>query len=447
MAESRAGLHSALWTTSGAATRFTVNGLKGGLTYYFQVRALNGVTPKGDPSDEAGAAAKELPAISINDATGVEGSGVSFTASKTGAGAVTLHWTASIGKPDTAAIADLGATTSGKVAFADSDTSKTFTVATAQDSMDESAETFTMTLTTASGEANVADGTATGTITDDDRAAGVPTGLTAATGSGVGELDLSWTAPSDTGVLNGASPAAVGGYQYRLAESSGALPLAPWITAGTAANLTVSGLTGGTAYYFQVRALNGVTPEGAASTEATATPVDLVLDAADTGEPEPSLTPAPDEGADEATGGSATVPNADGDPQPPSGTDGESEQTPVPTPTPTPSITPTPSPTIAPTPTPQPTAIPTAAPAPTPDRQPEPATTPTPAAKALPTATFAPTAAPSPSVVAPTPEQAFGEQEDTDLPVWAWLVIGIAALATVAAGAYALNGNGGGRNR
>ena len=104
-------------------------------------------------------------------------------------------------------------------------------------------------------------------------------------------------------------------------------------------------------------------------------------------------------------------------------------------------------PPIAPTPTPQPTAIPTAAPAPTPDRQPEPATTPTPAAKALPTATFAPTAAPSPSVVAPTPEQAFGEQEDTDLPVWAWLVIGIAALATVAAGAYALNGNGGGRNR
>ena len=131
-----------------------------------------------------------------------------------------------------------------------------------------------MTLIVTSGTAIVTNGTATGTITDDDRAAGAPTGLTAATGSGVGELDLSWTAPSDTGVLNGADPAAVTGYQYRLAESSGALPSAPWTTAGTATNYTVSGLAGGTAYYFQVRALNGVTPEGEASTEARGTPVD-----------------------------------------------------------------------------------------------------------------------------------------------------------------------------
>ena len=445
-AESSTGLPSATWADAGTATTYTVTSLTAGTRYYFQVRALNGVTPEGEASDEASAGAEALPAVSIDDATGVEGSGVSFTASKTGAGAVTLHWTASIGQSDTAATVDLGATTSGSVDFADSDTNKTFTVATVQDSMDESAETFTVTVSAAPGSANVADGTATGTIADDDASAGVPTGLTAAPGDGEGEIDLAWAAPFDTGVLNGADPAAVTGYQYRLSQSSGGLASAPWTTAGPTTHYTVSGLAEGTAYYFQVRALNGVTPESAASAEATGAPVDPGLDQP-TGTPAPTLTPEPNEGADEATGGSATVPNADDDPQPPSGTNGEPEQTPVPTPTPTPSITPTPSPTFAPTPTPQPTAIPTAAPAPTPDRQPEPASTSTPAAKALPTATFAPTAAPSPSVVAPTPEQAFGEQEDTNLPVWAWLVIGIAALATVAAGAHALNGNGGGRNR
>ncbi len=439
LAESSGALLSAPWTTAGTATHLTATELTAGTTYYFQVRALNGVTPEGAASDEASAGAKALPAVSIDDATGVEGSGVSFTVSKTGVGVVTLEWTASIGEPDTAAIADLGATTSGSVAFADSNTSKTFTVATAQDASDEDDETFSVTLIVTSGTAIVTNGTATGTITDDDRAAGAPTGLTAATGSGVGELDLSWTAPSDTGVLNGADPAAVTGYQYRLAESSGALPSAPWTTAGTATNYTVSGLAGGTAYYFQVRALNGVTPEGEASTEASGP------DAA-TGTPAPPLTPASDEGADDNPGGPATGQNSDDNPQPPSGEVGAPQEKITPTPVPTPSVTPTPTPAFTPTSTPQPTVAPNTTPSPTTNRRPEPVPTSTPGAKAGPTATFAPTAAPSPTVVAPAPTQARGAQEDGNLPAWVWLVIGIAALATVAAGAYALYRKGGKNN-
>ena len=110
-----------------------------------------------------------------------------------------LNWTASIEESDTAAIADLGTTTSGAVEFAASDTTKTFTVAAAQDAVDEDDETFTVTLTVTAGLPKVTNGTATGTITDDDKSAGVPTGLTASTGSGEGEIDLAWTAPSDTG--------------------------------------------------------------------------------------------------------------------------------------------------------------------------------------------------------------------------------------------------------
>ncbi len=367
-AESRAGLSSATWKSAGTGTAYTVTSLTGGTTYYFQVRALNGVTPEGAASNEASAAAKSPssdanlsalsvsqgtlspgfkstvtaytatvanstasmtvtptasdsdatitvdgtavgsgeasgavdldigsnsisvvvtaenattktytitvtrsgPSISIADASGNEGSNVSFTVSKTGTGAVTLSWKASIGDSDTATTGDLGTTTSGTVAFTSSETSKTFSVATVEDAMDESNETFTVTLTVSSGTASLTDGTAAGTITDDDESAGAPSSLTAVTGSGTGEVDLSWTAPSDTGELNGTDPAAITGYQYRKAESSMGLASATWTNAGTATTFTVTGLTGGTTYYFQVRALNGVTPEGTASDEASA---------------------------------------------------------------------------------------------------------------------------------------------------------------------------------
>ena len=106
---------------------------------------------------------------------------------------------------------------------------------------------------------------ATGTITDDDESAGAPVGLSAETGGGEGEIDLSWTAPSDAGVLNGTDPATITGYQYRYAKSSYGLTSAAWTDAGPETNLTVASLEVGTLYYFEVRALNGVTPEGAPS--------------------------------------------------------------------------------------------------------------------------------------------------------------------------------------
>ena len=368
-ASSSAGLESATWGDAGTATTFTVTGLTGGTTYYFQVRALNGVTPEGAASSEASAAAKALssdadlsalvishgtlspdftaagtaytatvannvasltvtptaahsnatisvsdtavssgsasgaiainvgsntievvvtaedktkkthtitvtragPAISIADASGPEGGNVSFTVTKIGAGAVTLDWTVSVEDSDTTATDDLGTTISGAVSFTESETSKTFSVATAQDAIDDDNETFTVTLAVSSGSAILSDGVATGTITDDDESAGALTNLSAATGSDDGEVDLTWTAPSDTGVLNGTDPAASTGYQFRRAETSAGLESATWTGAGTGTNFTVTGLTGGTTYHFQVRALNGVTPEGAASSEASAT--------------------------------------------------------------------------------------------------------------------------------------------------------------------------------
>ena len=253
-------------------TTYTDAGLAEGFTHVYQV----GVLLDGAPARSSNrvTAHPSIPAsvtVSIAEATGAEGSGLSFTVSKTGTGAVTLSWTASIGESDTAVDADLGATKSGTVAFTESDSSKTFSVATAQDAIDENDETFTVTIAVLSGTANVTDATATGTITDNDRSAGAPTGFSAATGSDKGGVDLTWTAPSDKGALNGTDPTAITGYQYRQAQSSAGLESATWTGAGTGTNFTVTGLTGGTTYYFQVRALNGVTPEGAVSSEANST--------------------------------------------------------------------------------------------------------------------------------------------------------------------------------
>ena len=82
---------------------------------------------------------------------------------------VTATWTASFGSnEEDAAAADLASTT-GTLTIGGGDTAGTFTVMTAGDTTDEHDETFTVTLSGVSSNAQLAtDPTATGTITDDD---------------------------------------------------------------------------------------------------------------------------------------------------------------------------------------------------------------------------------------------------------------------------------------
>ena len=83
---------------------------------------------------------------------------------------VTATWTASFGSnEEDAAAADLASSTTGTLTIGGGDTEGTFTVTTAGDSTDEHDETFTVTLSGVSSNAQLAtDPTATGTITDDD---------------------------------------------------------------------------------------------------------------------------------------------------------------------------------------------------------------------------------------------------------------------------------------
>ncbi|MCY4350285.1 MAG: fibronectin type III domain-containing protein, partial [Thiotrichales bacterium] len=104
-----------------------------------------------------------------------------------------------------------------------------------------------------------AEGTASSTVTATPRF-DAPAGLTATAGDT--QVTLAWTDPSDN---------AISGYEFRQGSST-TISSASWTAiSGSGADTTshtVTGLTNGTAYSFQVRAVNG-----AASGTVTATPV------------------------------------------------------------------------------------------------------------------------------------------------------------------------------
>ena len=119
------------------------------------------------------AAASALPTLSIGDAEDAEDAGVEFTATLTAgvSGKVTATWTATIESGDTASAADLATTKTGDVEFVENATSAKFTVPVNDDTIDEDNETFTVTLSGVSDNAQLAtDPTAKGTIVDDDTA-------------------------------------------------------------------------------------------------------------------------------------------------------------------------------------------------------------------------------------------------------------------------------------
>ena len=107
-----------------------------------------------------------LPLLNIIDDTVEEGEQAQFTVtlSRTSTRTVTVDYatadgTAEAGSDYTAA--------SGTLQFAPGEASKTIPVPTVEDTVEEQTETFTVTLSNPSG-ATIQDGTATGTITDDD---------------------------------------------------------------------------------------------------------------------------------------------------------------------------------------------------------------------------------------------------------------------------------------
>ena len=146
----------------------------------------------------------------------------------------------------------------------------TLTVQTVNDGGDERDSVVTVTVGQGTGYEPVpANAFASMTVRDNDRTPppppaprltvpDAPTNLT--TVGGDGQVVLTWRAPSSDG------GAAITDYEYRIARRN------PWISTGsTETTHTVTGLDNGTAYTFEVRAVNKV-GKGRASSRAEATP-------------------------------------------------------------------------------------------------------------------------------------------------------------------------------
>ncbi|MDB9439533.1 Calx-beta domain-containing protein [Dolichospermum lemmermannii CS-548] len=131
------------------------------------VSSTNG-TAKGTINNDDAA-----PVFSIAAASATEGSAINFTVTRTGDAQAPQNVTVatSIGTDDTASASDLTANTQ-TLTFATGETSKTFTVQTTQDSLFEGNETFTVSLSNPTNSAVVSstNGTAKGTINNDDAA-------------------------------------------------------------------------------------------------------------------------------------------------------------------------------------------------------------------------------------------------------------------------------------
>ena len=123
------------------------------------------------------------PVLSVQNVTAIEGSAVTFTVSLSAESGrtVTVNVATSIVSSDTAVAGDFTAVSSRRLTFAPGDRSKTVSVSTTDDALDEDDETFTVTLSAESNATLSATGTtATGTITDNDPKPRITIGKTSA---------------------------------------------------------------------------------------------------------------------------------------------------------------------------------------------------------------------------------------------------------------------------
>ena len=247
--------------------------------HVLRVRARNS---EGDSAPSATVTATTpKPTVSLAGVTVGEGGGRAMfevTRDARPLAATPFSYATSVETGDTATLGVDFADASGNSSIQAGRFSRTLVVDVLQDAIAEGDETFTLTLSNLGAAARFAGGgatlTARGTITDDDRAAGKPTDLAAAAGSGPGEVDLTWTAP-DPGMLDGVAET-VDEYQYRSATTESGLSSATWTKTESAdAAFTVAGVLPGE-HWFQVRAVTSVTdadgnPAGAASDPASVT--------------------------------------------------------------------------------------------------------------------------------------------------------------------------------
>ena len=231
-----------------SGTSAAISGLTAGTSYQVQARALNGETP----SDWSPAG--------IGTTTAAANNAPTFTAGTSTTRSVAENTTAStnIGTAIAATDADGGDTLrytlggTDMASFAIVSTSGQLQTQAALDY--ETKSSYAVTVSVSDGNGGSDSISVTITVTDVNEQPGRPAAPSVgATANSDTSLDVSWTAPG----LNG-GPAITGYHlQYRQG-TSGSFTNGPQNVSGTSA--MIAGLTAGTSYQVQVRALNGETP-------------------------------------------------------------------------------------------------------------------------------------------------------------------------------------------
>ena len=194
------------------------------------------------------------PTVTVADAAATEGDKVEFvvTLSAVSGRDVEVGYATSVATGDTAVSGTdfTAATGTLTILAADSTATGTVEVQTTEDDANESAETFTLTLSATKNVELTTDTTATGTINNRATTAAKPTGFEAAVGDA--QVTLTWDTPP-TGVTRHdyQYKAGTGAYQgWVRIENSG-------VGGANEAGFTVTtGLTNETEYTFQLRAVN-----------------------------------------------------------------------------------------------------------------------------------------------------------------------------------------------
>ncbi len=233
-------------------TTHTVDNLTNGTQYAFEIRAVNAIG-----NSDASATVTATPTLAIPDAP----TGLTATA---GNAQVTLTWTNPTNASTLTSI-QVRYKATADLPFNDNtdtwtDLAATATTYTATSLTNGTGYTFAVRATNTAGNSTAATATATPTLP----APAAPTGLSAAAGDT--QVTLNWTDPQNTSITK---------YQVRYGAGSTVPATANWedITGSGATTIShdVTGLTNGTQYAFEIRAVNA-TGNSDASATVTATP-------------------------------------------------------------------------------------------------------------------------------------------------------------------------------